>query len=75
MNWLATAEAYGYLSAAELREIRGRLNSIGKGLEAMMSKPETFIPRAVAVRPPSSALRRPSSVLGPPASGLNRPSA
>jgi four helix bundle protein len=74
-HWLATAEACGHLSATEVKELQGRLNSIGKKLGAMMSKPETFIPRAVVVRPPSSDLRHPTSVLRPLSSGLGPPPA
>ncbi len=65
-HWLATAEACGYMSCAEVRSLQSRVNAIGGMLGAMMSKPNTFIPRAAVVRPPSSDLRPPTSDHRPP---------
>ena len=62
-HWLATAFACGYLTASSHEMFGARLESIGKMLGKMMSKPETFIPRTVippsGFRPLPSALRRP----------------
>ncbi len=69
-HWLATATACGYLSADELRGLQARVRSIGQKLGAMMSKPNTFIPRAAVFRPPASDLCPPASDHRPPSSDL-----
>lgn len=45
-HWLTTAQACGYLSSAEQLTLQQRLDSIGAKLGKMMSKPESFIPKA-----------------------------
>ena len=45
-HWLTTAQACGYLSAAEQLSLQSCLASIGAKLGRMMSKPESFAPKS-----------------------------
>ena len=44
-HWLSTALACEYLSGSQQATFQIRLDSIGRMLGKMMSKPETFIPK------------------------------
>jgi four helix bundle protein len=44
-HWLMSALACGYIAAGDQKAFQDRLDSIGKKLGKMMSKPESFIPR------------------------------
>ena len=45
-HWLSTALACEYLAVCQQEVFQTRLDSIGKMLGKMISKPETFIPKA-----------------------------